>query len=162
VLIGFGAGDGSAMRGQRSGWGGEVFARGASRRCESFAGTRVLEEVRVQAAPRDPRDVRVVPIEGDLDLANSSCLSLLTVAAIDAGAGGIVLDLGEVSFMELTAARHLLFAIEAAAAAGVGVAIALASPEPLRLLALCGYAAEMPLVDDVAAGVARLARPGAC
>ena len=116
----------------------------------------------MQAVPRDARDVQVVPIEGDLDLASSSCLSLLTFAAIEAGAGGVVLDLGEVAFMELTAARHLLLAIEAAAAADVGIAIALASPQPLRLLALCGYTGEMPLVHDVAAAVALVAQPGAC
>jgi anti-anti-sigma factor len=88
--------------------------------------------------------LRVTP-RGELDVATQGALR--EVLARHAGAGSLVLDLGELRFLDTSGLRLILETAEAARRDGSAFAVLPGSPEIQRLFELAGVAELVPFRD---------------
>ena len=74
--------------------------------------------------------------EGELDLATANAIDDATAGAIERGAGALVLDLGDVTFIDSTAVSALFRAARLCAERDIRLALATENDAVLRTMAL--------------------------
>jgi anti-sigma B factor antagonist len=85
-----------------------------------------------------PEGFVVLVLEGEFDLAAVPSLREQIESALDRAPRGVVLDLGEVTFVDSSGLRELLRARTAYGDAGKGFALAAPQPPVIRLFELTG------------------------
>lgn len=87
---------------------------------------------------RSKRTATVVELGGELDLASHPKLEDALAPALESGAELVVLDLGQLEFMDVAGLRALVRSKGRAAAAGKQLVLAAPGPPIWRLLSLTG------------------------
>jgi stage II sporulation protein AA (anti-sigma F factor antagonist) len=103
--------------------------------------------------------VTVVAVAGEVDISNEAAVSNELRALVPNSAGGLVLDLARLTYLD-SAGLRLLVALAARLRERQQVLVAVLPPgSPVRrLLELAGIDAAVPVFDDVAAAAARVAQ----
>jgi len=118
-------------------------ARGHSRRGARRApARRDLERPPFRAAARDGLDGRVVAFHGELDIAGVKT-ALEAVVAADRAGGPVLIDLGDLTFIDATGLRVLIVAQRLL---GDRLTLSEARGMPARLFELAGVASTLPFV----------------
>jgi anti-sigma B factor antagonist len=93
--------------------------------------------------------VAVAVLHGDYDLGNSAALHTELLDVLRSRPSGIVLDLSDVAFCDLTCLRTMASIGHRAAAMGAWVRVAGASTMVRRMLEVTGLSASLPAFPDV-------------
>jgi anti-sigma B factor antagonist len=93
--------------------------------------------------------VAVAVLHGDYDLGNVAALHAELLEVLRVRPTGIVIDLGEAGFCDLTALRAMANIARRAAAVGVWVRAAGPAPMVRRMLEITGLCACLPTFADV-------------
>lgn len=93
-----------------------------------------------------PDGLRIVPA-GELDLVTAPSLAQ-TLREAEAGDGAIVLDLGELSFMDSSGLAVVLAAVRRSDANGRRLTVRVPDGRARRLLDLSGAMGHMPLAEE--------------
>ena len=102
---------------------------------------------------RSKRTATVVQLGGELDLASHHKLEDALAPALESGAELVVLDLGELEFMDVAGLRALLRSKERAASAGKQLVLVAPGPPISRLLSLTGQEQAFQVYGSVAAAL---------
>jgi anti-sigma B factor antagonist len=124
----------------------------------------------LEVGERDVEGVRILTVEGDLDLAGAVPLCERVDAAQRNGRSRIVVDLERLGFCDSRGLRALMGAArEVGFSAGRLIVVPPARPEAARVFTVGGATEFLPLCESVSAALAKLgrrvvptpARPGA-
>lgn len=107
--------------------------------------TPAAAEFRVDVA-REHDAVRISPV-GDLDMATIGGPRAHIGEAIESGAGRVILDLRETTFIDSTALHLILETVEAMARTATRFAIIPGPPAVQRTFEITGLSARLPFVD---------------
>ena len=102
----------------------------------------VDHDVRVEVAHGDPSSTLVV--HGEVDVSSAGVLEAAIAAARDGGCREVVVDLGDVSFIDLAGLRVL----HLAAVDGLGVVVRNPSRLARRVIGLAGMTDALPIEGD--------------
>lgn len=94
-----------------------------------------------------PEGCRIVP-SGELDLVTAPSLAQALCDAEGEGEGAVVLDLGELTFMDSTGLAVVLRAVKRSQAHGGRLTVRPGSGPALRLLKLTGVLERLPVARD--------------
>jgi anti-sigma B factor antagonist len=94
------------------------------------------------------RETVTVALAGELDLRSAMLLRAHLAALGDDCPGTLVLDLGELTFMDSSGVALLLSTWRRAQRDGVALVIARVPPVVRRVLEVCGVAGLLPLAGD--------------
>lgn len=100
----------------------------------------------------------VVRAAGEIDLTNAEAFRDAMLAALDAGALGLVVNLSGTTFMDSAGMAALARTSRRAAASGAAVRLVVTSAPVRRVLTLVGIDQRIPVYPTVAAAVASLPR----
>ena len=98
----------------------------------------------------------IVRAEGRVDSSNAGEFEAATMAALDAGDGALVFDLGGLTYMSSAGLRVLLVALKAAKAKGAKVGLADVQENVANVLKMSGFAAMFTVGDSVEGTVTAL------
>jgi stage II sporulation protein AA (anti-sigma F factor antagonist) len=93
----------------------------------------------------EDRDVLVLTLEGDLDLATASRIDAFAALAASSGKGTVLFDVSAVTFIDSQGLHALLRARQAVQAAGGVVRLRSPSPSVELLLHLAGVDGDLPV-----------------
>ncbi|HMJ35238.1 MAG TPA: STAS domain-containing protein [Baekduia sp.] len=98
------------------------------------------------------RETVTVALAGELDLASAPLLGDHLTAVREERPGTLMLDLGEVTFMDSSGVVLLLSASRHCERDGVTLVISHVPPAARRVLEVCGVVAALPLAESEASG----------
>ena len=94
------------------------------------------------------KDVIVVRLEGDIDLANTPTLSATILEAIPNDVLGLVVDLGDVRYIDSVGIRMLFTFVRSLHASRQGMAVAIPPDSPVRKLLKITHLDEAAVFRD--------------
>lgn len=98
----------------------------------------------------------VVTAAGEIDLTNAECLRDSLLAAFNAGATALVVDLTATTFLDSAGVTALVRASRRATASEAAVRVAVTAPAVLRVLNLVGIDRLVPVYPSIAEALASL------
>ena len=103
--------------------------------------------------PQDDQSQRVVKLQGDVDLEHSPKVRKTLLDAV-AKAGGILVDLSEVTYIDSSGIACLVEALQTARSKGAGFGLVAVSMQAMRVLELARLDMVFNIHDDLAAAQA--------
>jgi anti-sigma B factor antagonist len=105
--------------------------------------------MRVDVRGRTVGTVSVVAVTGEIDLGTSSRVREAVDEQLRAGSGRLVLDLGQVTFMDSTGLGLIVGAYKSTSARGGGLRLVCDNPRLLRLLTVTGLSRSVVIRPTV-------------
>jgi anti-anti-sigma factor len=94
-----------------------------------------------------PHTAVVVRIAGELDLASRDAIEPAILAAIASSAGGVIVDLGELTFCDSQGVAMFEGFVEKAKAAGTDLRLRHVLPPVRRVFEILGFDGQIQIID---------------
>ena len=114
------------------------------------------EGTKLEVTSDTRRGVRVIAVDGEIDLSSLEEVQAHVDAAFADGESLLVIDLGQVPFLDSAVLHTLERALRRARRAGGDMAVACPDPSICRMLEVFGLSRDMAVRDDADAAVAVL------
>lgn len=99
--------------------------------------------------------IDVLSISGRIDTTTAPQLEKVLISTIDAGEGGVVLDLAQVEYVSSAGLRVFLLGVKAMTGAGRRFTLAAVTQDVLDVINLTGFQRVLTLADTVDAACAQ-------
>ena len=103
----------------------------------------------MQIATTPGSDRYVITVSGEVDLATSPELDLVIIAALDSGAGSLVVDLTDVSFMDSSGLGVIVRGLKRCREADKDLDLVITNERVLKVFGITGLDQVIPIHDSL-------------